>query len=281
MSVTYYFPSSPLNAYIKCFWYSATYPQHLRLKVLPLPSLHLMVNFADAFHVYEADHAKPFATCAESWLVGLWSGYHIMDTPQDIQILNVSFKPGGAYPFLRLPLCELHNQMVSLDTIWGQFAAEIRERLYAAPTIQARFALMERLLLARLYEAPQGLNTVQYAVGQIARHHGLLSIGALSDLMGISQKHLITQFKTIVGGTPKELARLYRFRHVLQSIDPTHPVDWMRVARQSRYYDLSHFNKDFKAFTGHSPTEYLPLRTQIHVENLERIQQPLDHLPTG
>src|SRR5262245_44920650 len=169
MSVTFYIPSPPLNAYVKCFWHSVAPPQHPRLKVLPMPSLHLMVNFGDAFHVYEADHARPLAACTESWLVGLWSAYHIMDTPQNTQILNVSFKPGVAYPFLRLPLSELHNQFVSLDTIWGQFAAEIRERLYAAPTIQSRFALLERLLLARLCETPQDFNGVQYAVGQIAR----------------------------------------------------------------------------------------------------------------
>jgi AraC-like DNA-binding protein len=280
MSATFYVPSQPLSAYIKCFWYSVGHPQHLRLKMLPMPSLHLMINFGDTFQVYEAGHAKPFAACAESWFVGLWSEYHIMDSPRNMEILNVSFKPGGAYPFLRLPLSELHNQIVSLDVIWGQFAAEIRERLSSVPTMEARFDLLEQLLVARLHEAPQGLNAVQYAVAQIARHRGALSIGALSDLMGISQKHLITQFKGMVGGTPKELARLYRFRYVLQSINPTQPIDWMQVAGQSCYYDQSHFNKDFKAFTGHTPTEYLPLRSQIHDEKSATFRH-LSRLPIG
>jgi AraC-like DNA-binding protein len=248
-----------------------------------MPSLHLMINFGDAFQIYDPSHLKPLATCAESWLVGMWNTYHLMDVPQDLQVLNVSFKPGGAYPFLQLPLSDLHNQIVSLDAILGSFSAEIRERLYAAPSMEARLALLERLLLARLCEAPQGLNmlnVVRYSVAQIARHHGMLSIGALSDLIGISQKHLITQFKRLVGGTPKELARLYRFRHALQSIDPTQSVDWTLVARRSRYYDQSHFDKDFRAFTGHSPTEYLPLRRQIYVQSSESARL-ITHLPTG
>src|SRR5258708_25173663 len=153
-----------------------------------------------------------------------------MDWPQNMQLLSVSFKPGGAYPFLRLPLSELHNQIVSLDSIWGRRAAEIRERLYNAPTIQARFSLLEQWLLARLCEGPQGLNAVQYAVAEIARYGGAVSIRTLSDQMGVTQKHLITQFKRLAGGTPKELARIYRFKDVLFSLDATQPIQWGQVA---------------------------------------------------
>jgi AraC-like DNA-binding protein len=168
---------------------------------------------------------------------------------------------------LRLPLSELHNQVVPVDAIWGRFAAEIRERLYGAPTPQAGLALLERLLLERLAEAPYNLDIVQFAIGQIARQRGALSIRALSDHIGISQNHLLTQFKRMVGVAPKEVARFYRFAHVVYSIDPSKPVDWGRIAHQSRFYDLSHLNKDFVEFTGHSPSDYLRLRRRFHVEN--------------
>lgn len=262
MTYTLHVPAPPLSAYINCMWYIGDALPYPRLKMLPMPSLHIMFSFGDAFSVYEAYQTRPFATCAESWSVGLWSTYHLMDAPQDVQVLNVSFKPGGAYPFLKFPLSELHNQIVPLDALWGAHAAEIREQLYASPTLSARFALLERLLLARLSEAPHGLKVVQYALAEIARRRGVLSIRALCDQIGISQKHLITQFKQMVGGTPKELARLDRFRHILESVEPTQPVDWGPIARQHHYYDQSHFNKDFEAFTGHSPSDYLRLRRQ-------------------
>ncbi len=281
-SMTYarYIPSPPLNAYIQYLYCPNGPPLYPREKILPMPWVDMKVNLGGAFQVYDANHPEPFATCAESWCVGLWSAYHIVDWPLDMQHLGVAFKPGGAYPFLQLPLSELHNQVVSLDAIWGPFADEIRDRLCAAPTLQARFALFEQLLLARLGEAPHGLKAVRYAIEQIARQHGALSIRALSDHMGMSQKHLIAQFKQMAGGTPKELARLYRFSHILSSIDPTPSIDWTRVAHQFRYYDQSHFNRDFQAFTGHNPTDYLRLRRQVHAENPERARY-LRLLPTG
>jgi AraC-like DNA-binding protein len=288
MSTIVHIPSPPLDAYIKCLWHCEGPAAYPRLKVLPMPSLHLMVNFGDAYHVYEGDHPGPVATCAESWSVGLWKTYHVMDWPRDLRILNVSFRPGGAAPFLRLPLAELRNQVVSLDALWGRSAAEIRERLSTAPTLQARFALLERLLLARLGEGPHGLDagleTVRYAVAEIARQRGALSIGALSQQIGISQKHLITQFTRLVGGTPKELARIYRFKHVLDSIDPSidpaRPLNWAQIAQRSRYHDEAHFNKDFRAFTGQTPTDCLRLLRRIHAEHPERALYP-KFLPIG
>jgi len=280
MPVTIHIPASPLDAYIRCFWYCDDPAPYARMKMLPTPSLHLMVNFGDPFRLYEADHAQPFATCSESWTVGLWNTYHIMEWPLDMQVLNVSFKPGGAYPFLQLPLAELHNHIVSLDALWGNLAAEIREWLSTAPTTPARFALLEQLLLARLREAPHGLNVVRHAVAAIAQNRGALSIRELSDEIGISQKHLITHFKQLVGATPKELARIYRFKYILHSIDPVQPVDWSQVAYQSRYYDQSHFTKDFESFTGQNPTDYMRLLRQIHLENPAHAQYR-QHLPTG
>jgi AraC-like DNA-binding protein len=267
MSAILHIPSPPLNDYIKNLYYVDGLAPYSHEKILPDPGLDLKINLGGAVQAYEADQAKPFASCSDSWCVGLWSASHVVDWPPDMQFFGVTFKPGGAYPFLQLPLSELHNQVVPLDAIWGHSAAEIRERLYSAPTIRAQIALLEQVLLVHLREAPHGFNAVQYALAQIARQHGVLSIRALSDQMGISQNHLGTHFKRLVGGTPKELARLYRFGQVLRSIDPTQPFDWAEVAYQFCYYDQSHFNKDFVEFTGHNPTEYLRLRRRVHDEN--------------
>jgi AraC-like DNA-binding protein len=280
MDIIIHMPPPPLNVYIKCMWYASGVSHLSRFKMLPMPSLHLMVNLGDSFQVYAPNQSHPFATCSESWFIGLWNSYHFMDTPRTVDVLNVTFKPGGAYPFLSLPLAELHNEFVSLDAIWGRFAGEVRERLYDCLTIASRFALMERLLLARLCDVPAGLSSVQYAVAEIAQRHGALSIRSLSDDTSISQKHLITLFRRMVGTTPKELARLYRFHHALRVIDLAQPVDWTRVAHECLYYDQSHFNRDFEAFTGHNPGDYLQLRRRIPIEDPEQ-PQPIGRLPAG
>ena len=270
MNYIRHIPSPPLDAYIEYFYYIDGSMPYRREKVLPTGWLDLEVNLGSAIQIYDASGTKSVATCVESWWVGVWSTYGTVVWPPNIQLVGIHFKPGGAYPFLNFPLAELHNQIIPLHTIWGGFAAELRERLYAAPSIQARLALFERLLLTRLCDTPHGLKAMRQGVAEIAQHNGALSIKALTEHMGISQNHLLTQFKRMVGISPKALARIYRLKHILRSIDPTQAVDWTQIAHQSGYYDQAHFSNDFRAFTGHSPTDYLRLRRQSHAMNPER-----------
>ena len=269
MTYIRHIPSPPLSAFIEDFYYldgAAPYP---RQKVVPVASSNLMINLGCSFDAYRPDRARPFITCTESWWVGIWSTYHAVDWPQNVRLFGAHFKPNGAYPFLKLPLSEMNDQVVPLDAIWGGYASEIRERLQAAPTINAGFAELEKLLLARFCEAPHSLEVTQYALAEITQRHGTLSIRALSDQLGISQNHLGTQFKRLVGIPPKEVARFYRFAHVLRLIDSAQSIDLTCIAHQSGFFDQSHFNRDFLGFTGHSPTEYVQLRRRVESENPE------------
>jgi AraC-like DNA-binding protein len=280
MTFILHIPAPPLNTFIKALYVPAGSMPYAREKILPVPWVDLKINFGGPVAVSNSDHAETLVSFCESWVVGLWSTYHLVEWLPDMHFVGVSFKPGGAFPFLRLPLSELHNQVVSLDAIWGSAAAELRERLYAATKVQARFALCEQFLLKCLREAPRGLNAVQYAIREITRRHGVVSIRTLSDDMGISQKHLITQFNQLVGAPPKAMARLSRFAHMLDSIHPLQPPEWTQVAHQFDYYDQSHFNRDFEMFTGHSPTDYWRLRRQVQVENPQHARF-LRPLPAG
>lgn len=269
MSYISYIPSPPLSAYIEDLYYldgPAPYP---RQKALPAASSNLMINLGEPFDVYRPDQAEPFITCTDSWWVGVWSTYHCVDWPSYVKFFGVHFKPGGAYPFLQFPLSEMNGLVIPLGAIWGRYASELRERLHATLTARAGFALLERQLLGRLCEAPHIFHVVREAVTEIAEFQGALSIRRLSEQLGISQNHLGTQFKRLVGIPPKEVARFYRFAHVLRLIDSAQPIDLTRIAHQSQFYDQSHFNRDFVAFTGHSPSEYVQLRRRVEAENPE------------
>jgi AraC-like DNA-binding protein len=156
----------------------------------------------------------------------------------------------------------------------------MRERLYNVSTIEAGLLLFEQMLRDRLREKSPEQDIVEYGIAAIERHHGTLSVRELSSHIGISQNHLGTQFKRVAGSSVKELARLYRFEHVLRSVNPPQAVDWMQIAHQSGYYDQSHLNKDFAAFTGYSPTAYLSLRRRVYTEDALVDRLSLRTLPT-
>jgi AraC-like DNA-binding protein len=240
-----------------------------------MPALHLLVNLGSAFQVQKEDRTASLATCTESWFGGLTSTYHLIDCPPYVRFFGVHFKPGGASPFLHLPLSDFHNQVVELSAIWGRdTAAEIRERLSASTTVQAGFSLLEHMLLEHLETVPYRLELVQEAIREISRQHGILSIRALSDRLGLSQNYLGSLFKRMVGMAPKEVARFYRLAHIFHFIHQTPSMNWTRIAHESGFYDQSHFTRELVALTGHSPTEYLHQTCPMHVETAEPSTSP-------
>ncbi|WP_405143207.1 helix-turn-helix domain-containing protein [Sphaerisporangium sp. NBC_01403] len=42
--------------------------------------------------------------------------------------------------------------------------------------------------------------------------------------------------------------------------------DWSELAHTAGYFDQAHFSREFKDFTGHTPTEYLTLRRRFPAE---------------
>ena len=186
MMYTSYIPSPPLNAYIDDLYYLDGTAPHSRLKTFPLPSLHLMVNFGPAFSVSTSDQAQPFATCTQSWWVGMFNTSHIVNWPSSVQFFGIHFKPGGAAPFLHLPLSELHNQVVALDALWGYFATELREQLKA-------FAR-----LSRFFSVLRSIDPMQPVDWMLIAHQ------ADCD----DQSHFNKDFVTLTGYSPSDYLRL-------------------------------------------------------------------------
>ena len=126
---------------------------------------------------------------------------------------------------------------------------------------------MEEELRSRFAEAPsRGLDLVQHTGERLEASHGAVPVGVLTDAAGVSGNHLAAQFKSHVGVTPKRVARIYRFARLIVSVDALRPVDWSQLAHTAGYFDQAHFSREFKDFTGHTPTEYLALRRRFPAE---------------
>jgi transcriptional regulator GlxA family with amidase domain len=81
---------------------------------------------------------------------------------------------------------------------------------------------------------------------------------------GLSQRRFIQVFVAEVGMTPKLYCRVRRFQGARALVRKAVAPDWARVAVDCGYFDQSHLIRDFLAFSGLSPVDYL-LRRSEHV----------------
>lgn len=279
MTFVWHDVAPPLSAHINFLYAASGAMPYRRDGIFPTASTDLKFNFGAPWQVREHPEAAA-SICRDSWCLGIWNRRHLVEWPAHTEFVGVSFKPGGAHALLGLPLSELHNRVVPLDAIWDRSAGEMRDRLAAAATPERRFALLEAFLLARLRDRPAAARLVDQVAAQIMQRHGAVRIGPLCAAAGVSHKHLITLFNQMVGCTPKELARLCRFGHLLDNIDVTGPIHWTALAQDGDYFDQSHFSRDFAAYAGLSPSTYLEQRRTVHAARPDHAAVPW-LLPAG
>ena len=261
-------PAPPLDRFIDDIYYLTGVPRHRRMSVPPMPSAHLFINLGEPASLWDSDPSVPPAVFTDAWFMGLWTRRFLVEYPARVRLVGVHFKPWGISPFIDMPATELRDRWVPGDLVWRRSLFDrIRDRVGGITLATEILSVVERELRSRFAETTsRGLDLVQFTGRYLETCHGAVSVGALTDAAGVSGNHLATQFKSHVGVTPKRVARIYRFAQLILSVDALRPVDWSKLAHTAGYFDQAHFSKEFKDFTGHTPTQYLALRRRLPAE---------------
>jgi AraC-like DNA-binding protein len=254
-------PDPPLDRLIDDIYSLSGVPRHRLMNVPPMPSAHLFVNLGGPVVLQDSDPSVPPAVLTDGWFMGVWTRRFLLEYPARVQLIGVHFKPWGLSSFAGVLPGELRDRWMPVDAVWKGSLDRVRNQIGEVASVAARLRVLEAELRSRLADprAP-GLDLVTHTGRLLARWHGAVPVGALSDAAGVSGNHLAAQFNSHVGLTPKRVARIYRFARLILAVDPLKHVDWSELASTAGYFDQAHFSKEFKAFTGHTPTGYLDLR---------------------
>ncbi|MFJ3475030.1 AraC family transcriptional regulator [Streptomyces microflavus] len=173
--------------------------------------------------------------------------------------VQVSLTPLGARAVYGVPAGELAHRLVPLDELLGALGVELVDRLRAATTWAARFAVLDELLLRAVGRGDgDRLYPVRPEVAQAWRRlvvaRGRVQVGAVATELGWSRRYLTERFRGEVGLSPKTFARVLRFEHAHDLATAHDPLPWADVATVSGYADQAHLVRDWREFTGRSPT---------------------------
>ncbi|MBC9715836.1 AraC family transcriptional regulator [Streptomyces sp. TRM66268-LWL] len=260
-------PCPPLDRFVDDIYCLTGVPRHRRMNTPPMPSAHLFLNLGGPVRLWDSDPAVPPAVLADGWFMGVWARRFLVEYPARVRLVGVHFKPWGMSPFLDMPVSELRDRWVPVDAVWQRSLDRLRNQVADSTSATETLRVLEAELLSRLTEDPsRGLDLVLHTGRRLEASDGTIPIGALTADARVSGNHLAAQFKAHVGVTPKRVARIYRFARLILSVDPLRPVDWSELAHAAGYFDRAHFSREFKDFTGHTPTQYLALRRRFPAE---------------
>ncbi|MFI6519270.1 helix-turn-helix domain-containing protein [Spirillospora sp. NPDC050679] len=226
-----------------------------RVRTLPSRTAVVIVNLGPPMYL-EVPGDRSRGASYGSFATGLYDGPGLYAHPGGQRGVQLDLTPLGAYTLLGVPQSELANSAARLTDLLGRTAAELVERLDAAPGWAARFALLDRFLLDRLERGPVPDPEVARAWDLLSRDCGRVPVAELAAEVGWSRRHLACRFRAQVGLSPKVAARVLRFERAVGLLTGGEPV-LSELALACGYYDQAHLNREFRALAGCTPTELL------------------------
>jgi AraC-like DNA-binding protein len=241
----------------------------------------MVLNFGAPHTRVEAGSGSDPQQLDRAWVAGLQTRYHLSEAIGERRFMVVRFTPLGAHLFLRVAMDSLADRAVPLGQIDAGLAATVTDPVLAASGWAARFDAVERLVGSRIDEAAPPAH-LEWAWEKLSSTAGQVRAGWLAAEIGCSPRHLIQQFRTGIGLSPKKAAMVLRFNRSIDAVtrapgpgnsrpgSPRRPylqgssplsggelaAPWADVAADCGYFDQPHFIRDFRAFAGVTPTEF-------------------------
>lgn len=214
----------------------------------------MIFNLSSAVHWIDSKDLSVTQSCAGSYVLGPRNRPFYVEQKGFIHLFGVRFRHGGLASFTAMPMSLLMNEQVPLNQLFGPDADALTEQLFETDNEQAGVTKIESFLNKRLQADLNTRQTLQL-ISLVKRNGSLLSGENLSEATGVHYKKLERIFSRYTGYNPKNFSRVIRFYKTLQQMTKS-PSSLTSIGLDSGYYDQPHFIRDFKAFTGKSPSQF-------------------------
>ena len=224
---------------------------------LPHPEGVLIVNLGDPIAITGGDGEVLSLKAGEAFVAGVHVRPALSQSIGAQAGVHVFLPLATLRRLLDVPMDELVDRVVPLDALLGRAARELGEALGNARDADRRADILDDVLVSALSQA-QALDPRQMQALVLLRTRPDRDIAQIADDVGWSRKHLAARVRDAVGVGPRSFRRLLRFQTLTGAVGTSgYRPDWAALSLEAGYYDQSHMIREFREFSGLSPSEYL------------------------
>lgn len=253
----FYRPAEPLRPYVRYYWVLRG-EQPVRTLTFPIGCPQIIFHRGTHFHIPELDADQSRLTVS-----GQVNFPAHLVSDGGIDTVVVVFRPHAAGAFLGLPMSELYNREIPGYDLENRSLNLLADRIAECEEDTRCIALLDEWLTARLNDhltrkrrgcPPElELRRIDAAVRQLCTEPRT-PVAELAAAACLSRKQFERTFYALAGMNPKEYAGVVRFQRALAYLQHSSArIDWARIAHASGYADQSHFIREFRRFSGHTP----------------------------
>jgi len=252
-------PHPQLRGYVKKLWVfesSGRAPSEDMKLIVPNGMVKLTIPFRNGIFGKNKDWSLLSKESCLT-LIGISDLPAIVDVEHEAPSGNIGieFSPVGAYRIFRLPQAELKNKILLLEDVMGKSAKEIQEIIANSEGVHQKVQIIQSYLI-KLLQQSEADPILDYCIDQIKNSNGLVRVGDLERKTGYSSRWLYEKFMDKVGLSAKNLSAVARFMQFYQNWAKDPNKQFFHKDIYDYFYDQAHFSKEFKRFTGFSPSKF-------------------------
>lgn len=249
-------PHPRLREQIHCYWVMEGAKSIVPSKELLIPDGHseIVLNLdKTGFERWKLDDPARQSSMRHSYVIGGRSHSVGTYSTETMRLAGVKLDPRVLRAMIRTDLSEFRDETLRLSDLGSAPLLELEEAAAHLRTAEDIIALLDRFFLKNLHDPAPPRDAVDALRRRIHEDRGSTSIMRWASDARIDARRLERGFCAATGMTPKQYARVIRFKRTYREIIARGNVAPL-TAQLDGFYDQSHFNREFRHFTGVAPT---------------------------
>ncbi|MBS1606784.1 MAG: helix-turn-helix transcriptional regulator [Bacteroidetes bacterium] len=249
-----FYPSAGLRRYIKYYWTCAHDGDALEV-MFPTGCVELCIDISGGDTIrHRGDRSM---TVPRLEVLGHWTIPTRASIKKGNTCLITRMQPYAGSLFFPNQVSEFTNESIDLYDILDNESVGFYNRLMDQPLLEEKVKVLEAFLTDRLYKTrkdQQKINLVEGLCRSISRNNDSFDLNRLAAEFGFSERYIQKLFFDYVGITLKSFFSVQRFNKSLGLVRSA-TMSLTNIAYECGYYDQAHFIKEFRSYTGLTPSQ--------------------------
>ena len=248
-----FFPSKILSRYVQFYW-TCAHDSDSQEVMFPTGCLELCIDITNGDTVrHRGDRSM---TVPRVEVLGHWTLPTRATIKKGNTCLITRFHPYAGFLFFPNQVSDFTNESIDLHDILSKESTGFYHRLMEQPSLEQKVKVLEAFLIDRLARSRKDQKKIGLVEGlcdSICSNGESFDIDRLATEFGFSERYIQRLFSSYVGISPKSFFSVQRFNKSLELVRLAN-TSLTNIAYECGYYDQAHFIKEFKSYTGISPS---------------------------